>query len=257
MLPAQRRRQILADIEIHGGSTIIELSQKYKVSEMTVRRDLQTLEEEGLLKRTHGGAIRSATPTVEPRYASKQKLNAVQKISIARYAAEKLVDDGDVIILEGGTTVTTMARYLAGKENLTVVTNGLYTTNELQYLLPHASVICTGGILREVSSTFVGPVTERYFQEFHANKLFLSTTGLTLETGYTDPSMLETQVKKAMISSVNQVIMLLDSSKFGLKSLVTVLPADGAHTLVTDEAAPEARLQALRDLGVDVHVTPT
>jgi DeoR/GlpR family transcriptional regulator of sugar metabolism len=256
MLPAQRQQQILEEIRKNGVGSIAELSQLYAVSEMTIRRDLMILEEEGHIKRTHGGALLLNTPTVEPRYAAKQKLHASHKESLARYAAHKLVADGDVIILEGGTTVTAMAPYLANVQNLTVVTNGLYTTHELMPLLPQVTVICTGGILREVSATFVGPVAEQFFREFHANKLFLSATGLTLDAGFTDPSMLETQIKKAMIVSAEQVIMLLDSNKFGVKSFTTVLQAGEPDLLVTDPGAPEDVLALLRVKGVEVHLVP-
>lgn len=254
MLSAQRRRSILEDLEHNGTRTIRELSEKYSVSEMTIRRDLQLLEGEGHIQRTHGGALRAGSSGVEPRYTAKQRQHAAQKGRIARYAAEQLVADGDVIVLEGGTTVTAMARYLTGKQYLTAVTNGLYTANELRHLLPNATVICTGGILRDVSFTFVGPLPERFFSEFYANKLFLSATGLTLEAGFTDPNMLETQARKAMISSARQVIMLLDSSKFGVQSLTTVLPATGPHILVTDDGAPPEMVHALQRGGVDVRV---
>lgn len=254
MLPAQRQQQILEDIKKNGAGFIAELSQKYAVSEMTIRRDLMVLEEDGHIKRTHGGALLVNASSVEPRYAAKQKLHAFSKESLAQYAAEKLVEAGNIIILEGGTTVTAMAQYLTHVQNLTVVTNGLYTTNALQPLVPQSTVICTGGILREVSATFVGPVAEQFFREFHANKLFLSATGLTLDAGFTDPSMLETQIKKAMIASADRVIMLLDSNKFGVKSLTTVLQAGRINVLVTDADAPEDVLQALRLKGVEVHI---
>ena len=256
MLPAQRQQRILEDIEKNGVGSITELSQKYAVSEMTIRRDLLVLEEGGRIKRTHGGALLLNSTSAEPRYAAKQKLHASSKESLARYAAETLVEDRDIIILEGGTTVTAMAKYLSHVRDLTVVTHGLYTTNELLHLLPQVTVICTGGILREVSATFAGPVAEQFFHEFHANKLFLSATGLTLEAGFTDPSMLETQIKKAMIASADQVIMLLDSNKFGVKSLTTVLQAGQINILVTDAGAPTDVLQALRAPGVEVHLVP-
>ena len=256
MLPAQRQQQILEDIEKNGVGSIAELSQKYSVSEMTIRRDLLVLEGVGHIKRTYGGALLSNSLSAEPRYAAKQKLHASSKASLAQYAAEKLVKSGDIIILEGGTTITAMAQYLTNIQNLTVVTNGLYTTNELQSLAPGSTVICTGGILREVSATFVGPVAEQFFREFHANKLFLSATGLTFNAGFTDPSMLETQVKKAMKASADQVIMLLDSHKFGVKSLTTFLQADQINILVTDAAAPEDVLQTLRAKGVEIHIVP-
>lgn len=256
MLPAQRQQQILQDIEKNGVGSIAELSQKYAVSEMTIRRDLLILEEGGHIKRTHGGALLLNSSSVEPRYVSKQKLQASSKDRLAQYAADNLVGDSDIIILEGGTTVTAMAKYLANVRDLTVVTHGLYTTNELLHLLPQVTVICTGGILREVSATFSGPVAEQFFREFHANKLFLSATGLTLDAGFTDPSMLETQIKKAMIASADQVIMLLDSHKFGVKSLTTILQADQVNILLTDAGAPEDVLQTLRAKGVEIHIVP-
>jgi DeoR/GlpR family transcriptional regulator of sugar metabolism len=254
MLSAQRRRHIIEELESSSTCTISELSQKYSVSEMTIRRDLKLLEEQGQVQRTHGGAIRTGTSAIEPRYVAKQQLHAVQKARIARYAAEKLVADNDIIALEGGTTVTTMARYLSSKQYLTVVTNGLHTANELRHLLPNTTVICSGGILRDVSFTFVGPVAEGFFREFYVNTVFVSATGLTLESGFTAPNMLETQVRKAMVASARQVIVLLDSSKFGVQSLTVVLPADGPHILITDEGAPRHMVEALRRRGVDVRV---
>ncbi len=254
MIPAQRRRDILKLIAAQGSGTITELSQKYGVSEMTIRRDLKALDEEGRLKYTRGGAIHVGTVPAELHYTAKQQLNMPLKQRIARYAATYLVEDDDVIILEPGTTATAMVPYLADKEALTVVTNGLYTANELRSLLPKVTVICTGGILRDVSSTFVGPLAERFFREFYAQKLFLSGTYFTLEAGLTDPQMMDTQVKQAMVEAADCVIALIDSTKFGLKSLATVLGAYDMDVLVTDDGAPPDVLEQLRQRGVDVRV---
>jgi DeoR/GlpR family transcriptional regulator of sugar metabolism len=257
LLPPQRRQLILKDIYNLGAGLVTDLSEKYGVSEMTIRRDLMALEEEGYVQRTHGGAIRQpAPPDVHVLAREKRvKLFAAQKTAIAHYAATHLVADSDIVILEGGTTVTAMIPFLAEREDLTVVTNGLYATNELQrHLRPSSAVICAGGILRKESSTFVGPVAERFFREFHANKLFLSATGLTLPTGVTDPNMVETQVKRAMVASASKVFVLLDSSKFGVKSLMTVALLDEVSLLITDDRAPGETLQALGAQGVNVHV---
>jgi DeoR/GlpR family transcriptional regulator of sugar metabolism len=254
MLAAVRQQRIFEDIERLGVSAISDLSQKYAVSEMTIRRDLRVLEEENRIRRTHGGAMRVTESAIEPRYMAKQALHATQKVDIARYAAENFVRNNDIIILEGGTTVTAMVQFLRGAENLTVVTNGLYTSCELQPLLPQATVICTGGILREVSATFVGPIAERFFKELHSNKLFLSTTGFTQDAGFTDPNMLETQVKKAMVTCADQVIMLMDSTKFNIKSLTTVLRAEELDLLITDSGAPTWVRAELEAKGVEVHI---
>lgn len=254
MLPAQRLQKILDDLATHGSSTIAELSARYSVSEMTIRRDLKTLEDQGYIDRTHGGAIYRRVTQIEPHYASKQQLNRAQKVKLARYAATELVSDHDIIILEGGTTVTAMAPFLSAHRNLTIMTNGLYTTNELCHLLATNTIITSGGILRDVSYTFVGPSVENLFREFHAQKVFLSATGWTAETGYTDPSILEIQVKKAMIMAADQVIMLLDSSKFGVKSLTTLLGAFDADMVITDEGVPPEVEEQMRNNQVDLRI---
>jgi DeoR/GlpR family transcriptional regulator of sugar metabolism len=260
MLPPQRRQQILEDIAHLGVGLVPVLSEKYGVSEMTIRRDLKALEEDGHVKRTHGGAMRRMAKVPEGRIIARenrQKLYAPQKAAIACYAAQALITDGDILILEGGTTVTGVVPYLTERHDLTIVTNGLDTTNQLHHLMhPSTTIICAGGILRPEASTFVGPVAERFFQEFHANRVFLSATGLTLRTGVTDPSMLETQVKRAMLASASEVVMLLDSSKFGVKSLMTVMDLDQINVLVTDEGCPEEMADGLRALGVDLRIAP-
>ena len=261
LLPPLRRQRILEEIAHAGVGLVPELSEKYGVSEMTIRRDLKALEEDGYVQRTHGGAIRRTVSLPEPRIVareSRQTLYAQQKRAIARYAASTCVSDADILILEGGTTATAMVPYLVDYLDLTVVTNGLDTTNELHRLMhPGTTIICAGGILRPEASTFVGPVAERFFREFHANRVFLSATGLTLRAGVTDPSMLETEVKRAMFSSASEVVMLLDSSKFGVKSLMTVLDLEQIDILVTDENCPEEMAEGLRERDVDLRIAPT
>ena len=254
--PQERQQHIIKDIDGLDDNIIPRLSQKYGVSEMTIRRDLKVLEETGLIKRTYGGAVRWPEPPLLVR-DKRQTMAQAQKVRIARYAAEHLVQHGDIIILEGGTTAATMATYLADKDDLTVVTNGMATAEELRRNLSlSATIIATGGILRPESSTCVGPVAERFFREFHANRLFLSATGLTLQEGITDPKMLETQVKRAMIASASEVIMLMDSTKFGIRSLMKVIDWPEIRMLITDNNAPEEMVTGLRAKGVKIVIAP-
>jgi DeoR/GlpR family transcriptional regulator of sugar metabolism len=259
--PFERRQQIFKDIDLIEDNIIPRLSRKYGVSEMTIRRDLKALEETGLIKRTYGGAVRWPHPPGEPALLAReerQTLASTQKLRIARYAAEHFVARKDIIILEGGTTATAMAPFLADKDDLTVVTNGLATAEELRRYLPlSATIICTGGILRPESATFVGSPAERFFREFNANRLFLSASGITLDDGITDPRMLEIQVKRAMIASAKEVIMLIDSSKFGTRSLMKVLDFSEFRLLITDAEAPVPMLDGLRALGTDVIIAPS
>jgi DeoR/GlpR family transcriptional regulator of sugar metabolism len=259
--PVERRQQIIKDIDTLDDNIIPRLSRKYGVSEMTIRRDLKVLEETGLIKRTYGGAVRWPPPGADATLVARDKrqtLAAAQKQQIARYASEHLVANGDIIIMEGGTTATRMAAYLGDMDDLTVVTNGLAAAEELRRHLPlSATIITAGGILRPESSTSVGPVTERFFREFHAHRLFLSATGLTLEEGITDPRMLEIQVKRAMIASAQEVVLLMDSTKFGVRSLMKILDFSEVRILVTDDGAPESFLAELRERGVEVVVAPS
>jgi DeoR/GlpR family transcriptional regulator of sugar metabolism len=256
--PPERRQQIIKDIDTLDDNVIAKLSQKYGVSEMTIRRDLKVLEDTGLIKRTYGGAVRWPLAAGEPALLARDKrqiLAAQQKTRIARYAATHLVEDGDVIILEGGTTATAMVPYLADRDDLTVLTNGLATAEELRRHMPlSATILNSGGILRPESSTHVGPVAERLFREFHANRLFLSATGLTLREGITDPKMLEIQVKRAMVASAQEVIVLMDSTKFGVRSMMKVLDFHEIRLLITDDGAPEELLDGLRAQRVEVVV---
>jgi len=259
MIPAQRRRDILQVIGSQGSSSISDLSTRYGVSEMTIRRDLKTLEDEGHVKMTHGGAIYappagSITPQAEPTYAAKKTAYTLQKERIAQYAAQHFVADNDIIALEAGTTVGAMVPFLVGKRNLTVVTNGLRTTNLLQAHLSDANIICTGGILRSLSSTFVGPTAEQFFHDNHIRKVFLSGIGFTLDAGLTDPQMIDTQVKKAMMVATEQIIVIIDSSKFGVKSFTQVIAAHAIPILVTDEQSPLSMLDELSEAGVKVHI---
>ena len=258
--PLERRQRILKDIDLLDDNMIPRLSQKYGVSEMTIRRDLQALEEIGVIRRTYGGAVRwpqsIGAPTVLAR-EKRQMMATAQKAAIAHYAVSELVHDGDSIVLEGSTTVTGMVPHLSDRQDLTVVTNSLYTAEELRRRMhPSATLLCAGGIIRPESSTFVGPVAERFFRELHVKRLFLSATGLTLHGGITDPQMLETQVKRAMIESAGGVIVMIDSTKFGARSLTRVLDFSEITLLITDEGAPAEILQVLREQGVQVVVVP-
>lgn len=250
----------MEEIRRTGAGSVSTLSVKFDVSETTIRRDLRLLEKEGQVERTHGGAISQRGDFDGPTIIAREKrksIRASQKARMARYIASEFIDDGDNIALEGGTTANAIVPLLRDKADLTVVTNGLAVTNDLHTALRHnsdATILCCGGILRGVSSTFVGPVAEQFFRGFHVSKLFLSATGLTLEAGVTDPSMLETQVKRAMIAAAGKVIMVMDSSKFGVKSLLTVVSVEEIDILVTDEGISEELREGLAKRGVDVRV---
>lgn len=254
MIPVQRLTSILEDIKSNRAISVSDLSLKYDVSEMTIRRDLKQLEDQGLITRTHGGAVPNNRALDELQFVQKQGIHEAEKRQIARYAVTQFVSEGDIIIMEGGTTVTGMVAHMESYRNLTVMTNSLFTLFELQKIATGNTIISTGGVLREVSNTLVGPIAEKHFSEHHATKVFLSSTGWTEATGFTDPNMLEIQVKKTMIKSARSIIMLLDSSKFGLVSLTSFLDAYAPDVIITDRGIPDDIRSAFLKHQVDVHI---
>lgn len=254
MLAAQRIQNILVDIKSNNIRSVNELSRKYDVSEMTVRRDLKQLEEQGFVTRTHGGAIPNKHMSEELRFVQKEGFHESEKSLIARYAVTHFVNDNDIISMEGGTTVAGMVKHMPDCRNVTVMTNGLHTLLALQRIASGNTIISTGGMLRELSNTLVGPVAEDHFKEFNAARVFLSATGWTAGNGFTDPNMLEVQVKKAMIKSAKEVILLFDSSKFGTVSLTRILDTTAVDVLIVDKNIPDEIHDRLSSENIEIHI---
>lgn len=254
MLIDERRKKIVEYVMTEETISARALAERLNVSEMTIWRDLQELEQKGLIRRIRGGVSKEQlSPTREPQFDTKQRLYTDQKRIIAKYAAEHMVNDGEIILLEGGTTVAGMVPYLTQK-NLTVLTNGFKTMMQALPFLNRMNMMICGGILRDVSYTLVGPQAEAFFTDFRAQKFFVSATGLTMEDSLTDPNPLEIQIKRAMRNSASRVILLLDSSKFGKRSLASIFPLKEINTLITDSGAPQEILDQLAANGVEIHI---
>lgn len=254
MMQEERLRQIRKWVEQENSIQIGELQERLRVSAMTIWRDLRHLEEQGVIRRVRGGAVRIRADAEEPLFEIKENVYNKQKDVIAQYAAGHFITDSEIIILEGGTTVAHMVPFLL-QPNLTVITNGLNTLARAELLLRQSSVICCGGLLRDRSHTFVGPQAEDFFAGIRAHTLFLCGTGITLEDGLTDPSQLEIQVKRAMHRSAERTILLMDSSKFGVRSLTQIIPLAEIDILVTDPGAPRDILEELSAQGLEIHLT--
>lgn len=257
MLPLQRKQALLDLLSQRGAATMKELSDHFGVSEMTIRRDLNALEQESCVQRSHGGVIyRGILPSVEePDAAFKHASNSDVKDRLAAYSVERFVQDGNVYILENGTTVSRMAKLLGVYNELTLLTNGLDTLSLFRPLITdRRSIICCGGMLREVSGTFIGPLAEQFFASYHADTVFISALGYTHENGFTDPNLLDTQVKKAMIGAAKKVVMLLDSSKIGNRYFATVVNLSDIDVFVTDQGIKEADREWIENCGIELHI---
>ena len=254
LISSQRRSKILDMVQERGTLSVDELVSTLEVSPMTIWRDLIALDHAGKVRRVRGGVARiEKESTNEPFYKNKRVVNKDKKKMIARFAAKHFVEDDDIIFIEAGTTAGAMAEFLT-QSNLTIMTNGLGNLNDLSNYVPDISLISCGGMLRDVAYTFVGPQAEDFFRGVRARTLFLSATGLAFPEGITDPNPLEIQVKRAMAKSAGRIVLLLDSSKFGLRSLTPVIALDQVHALVTDKGAPPEDLENLRSMGIEVYV---
>ncbi|RKP48954.1 DeoR/GlpR transcriptional regulator [Cohnella endophytica] len=257
MLPLQRKQMLLNYLAQRGAATMKELSDHFGVSEMTVRRDLREMEQENRVRRSHGGAVYlGALPAPEePEASVKQSRNRDIKQRLAAYAAETFVRERDVIILENGTTVSRMAESLGAYTELTVLTNGVNTMNLFRPLITdRRSMISGGGMLREASGTFVGPLAEQFFASYHADTLFISALGFTAEDGFTDPNLMDTQVKKAMIQASEKVVMILDASKIGSRYFTKVANLSDIDIFVTDSGIRDADRALIESSGAELHV---
>jgi DeoR family transcriptional regulator, fructose operon transcriptional repressor len=221
MLPAERHRHILALLDDQISVRISHLKERLGVNEMMLWRDLKRLEEQGLIKRIRGGAMR-ADVGKEPCFSAKLESARAAKERLAAYAAHHFVADGDILALESGTTVTNMVHQLSNR-NLTILTNGLPVLNAVRSHTPAIAAYCSGGLLRDESGTFVGKESITFFSRRKVNTFFMSASGLEPTLGISDPNPQEIEVKHAMARSADRVILLIDSSKFGKASLMQAL----------------------------------
>lgn len=233
MLPEQRRRRILEYLEDHGAADVPGLVRELDVSSATVRRDLQLLEQRGHVTRTHGGAVLNRISTAfEPLYRDKTQERWTEKKAIGALAAE-LVNDGEVVVLDSGSTTLALARELKAKRGLTIITTDLHIALELSDV-PRFEVIIVGGIVRPGLFSVVGPDAERALGDLHANRAFLGADAIDLAAGVTNASMAEVAVKRHVIASAARPVLLADHSKFDKVSLVRIADLAAFDQVITD-----------------------
>lgn len=255
MVAEARRLQIIDTIShaSNGVVSVVDLSQELGVSEMTIRRDLDWLEERAIVRRVHGGAVAYQATIIEKPFDDRLLESNPQKKTIG-WTAAQLVNDGDRIILDAGTTTQQVARNLTCKNNLTVITNNLPVAMELSHC-PNIKTIVLGGELKHKELCTIGGLLKEVLASFSADKYFLSATGFTVKTGITDPDLQEVEVKQAMARVANEVILVVDSSKFGVTALMKIAPLGAIHKIVTDDAISSEAISAIEEVGVDV-ITP-
>jgi DeoR family transcriptional regulator, aga operon transcriptional repressor len=249
MLSEERRNKIQEILNQHNRILVTEMSALLATSSVTIRKDLAILEKRGLLKRVHGGAMLTNPSIIDLALTEKERLHAKQKDRIAR-AAEQLIRDGEVIILDSGSTTTAIARRLKSKKGITIITNAVNIAWELA--AGENEVILIGGTVRRKSFSLVGPISEEAIARLAAGKLFLGVDGIHFDCGFTTPNLLEANINRLMLKSAAEIIVVADSSKFGKKSMGVIADISAAHKIITDDRIAEKDLQRLRSLGIDV-----
>lgn len=253
MLAEERRFRICEILSGQRSVSASELQQILGVTSATIRRDLATLEHQGLLVRSHGGAVsKSSSTNFQPSYDALGRANREEKRWIAAEAAN-LILDGDTIFLEGSTTVYELASKLQNHNRLTVVTNSPPIVCQLQHF-PNITVMSTGGELRRDIFYLSGLWAQRSLSEIRVDKAVLGVSAIDPAYGISTASQAEAQIKKMVVKCARVRIALADHSKFGNQGFAYVGPSSDVQVLITDFATKPAHLQALKELGVQTIV---
>jgi DeoR family transcriptional regulator of aga operon len=250
LIPAQRHEMIREYAETHQIIRSADLSELLDVSEATVRRDLEWLEGQGILERTHGGAILSQQVRAEPEYSSNVLTHAAEKRRIGA-AAAALVDEGDIIFVNSGTTTTQIIRHLDPAKRVTVVTNNVSAALEMQE--SNVRMVLLGGALRPRSNSIVGQYALDTLRHIYANKAFFGVDGISIKYGCTVVVQGEGEIIRRMIERTHGLVTVAaDSSKWGAVSSYEVASIDQIHCLVTDDGLDQTDREALGAHSVNV-----
>jgi len=234
MMTEERREKIKKMLFESGRVLVREVSRDLNISEVTIRKDLEALEQRGVLSRVHGGAIITESLVSDKALTEKAHLYADEKERIARRAAS-MIKKGDVVVLDSGSTTTQIARQIKMLSDVTVITNAVNIATELAS--SQLSVILTGGNLREKSFSLVGPLAEDSLRHFTANKFFLAVDGIHPEFGLTTPNLQEVRVNQLMMKMSMEIILVADHSKFGRRSMGVISKVGAVDKVITDDKA--------------------
>jgi DeoR/GlpR family transcriptional regulator of sugar metabolism len=254
VIQVERLNEVSAIVQKEGKITIDEICNRFNISEMTARRDLQELARAGIVRRVHGGAVSAFGRSFEPPYQSRSQSKIQLKRAVGQKAAG-LVADGDSIALDVGTTTLEIARALKDRHNLTIVTASLPIAYELvsdQSIGTDIRLILTGGIVRPGELSMIGHIAEQTYNEIHVDKAFIGIGGLSLQDGLTEYNLEDSLVKRSLIRTARQIIVVADASKFGRTTFASVCPLSAVDTIVTDSSVSKGVVQALRQEGIQV-----
>ena len=251
----ERQEHIARIVEEHGRARVSDLAGLFKVSAVTIRKDLVVLESGRRLVRTHGGAITIDRSRPELSFEIRERLQVNEKSRIGA-AAAALVHDGESIVMDASTTSLAMARHLKARQDwsqVTVITNGLRLASELAGH-PGITVLMLGGRVRWEALSVVGQLGDGLFSRINVQKAFLGAAGFTLEAGLSDATDEEAQMKRSMVAAAREVIAIVDHTKWERTAFATFCPTDKVSVVLTDDRAPDPFVQSLTFRGVQVQL---
>lgn len=247
----ERHEQILQCLKRTHRMKVQEMVRLFHVSDMTIRRDLEALEQQGLLRRIHGGAELVTARSIEPAVSTRLQIHKQEKEAIVREAL-RFIEGDETVLLDAGSTTYLLSQQLPVDSDLKVVTNSLDIAGETMHR--GINTIMLGGVLLPSTSSGVGLLTQESLRQLSMEKSFIGTSGLTLENGFSNDNLFEVEVKKQMIYVSREVTVLADSSKWGRKALGVFAALEDVARVITDWNAPESMVQTLRELGIEVIV---
>lgn len=246
----ERGKKILGLLKSSNVVSVAELSKETGVSIITVRRDLNELAEKNLITRTYGGAVLTKFNGVEPPVITRSQLYAMEKAQIGKAAAE-LVNEGDTVFLSGGTTTEEVAKNLRFRNNLTVITSAINIVNVFVNF-PNINVIVPGGTLIHDHLTLVGHIAKKALTYLRADLAIMGVSAIDVDEGITSETLIDAETDQAIIDFAPEVIVVADSSKFGLRKSAVVASIDQIQHVVTDKGISLSEVKAMQSKGVKV-----
>jgi len=245
----ERQDEILKILSTIGTISVNKLVDLLKVSGVTIRQDLNLLEEEGFVKRVHGGVVLKNSDDISRRLT----INYEQKLKIARRAS-KFVESGDTILIESGSTNTILAKEISMLENITVITLNIVIAREFRKN-ENNSVILLGGNYQKESESLIGPLIKTCLEHVNFKKAFIGVDGFSIDTGFTSKDIMRAEVSSEIAKKAEMVFILTDSSKFGKRELIKLFDIDNVDYVITDDGIPTKEKEYLINKGIKLIIS--
>jgi len=246
----ERRQEILKFIVQQGRASVTELGERFDVSDVTIRADLQALADSALIVRTHGGAIPSVNSIYELSLNRRRQQHQAEKQRIGLIASQ-MITDGEAVFLDSSSTALMITPYIKQRRDLTVVTNSLVIAQEM-LSAPNIAVVMPGGTLHPDTVSLSDPLGLSLLERYNIARGFFGAYGLSLSVGLTDVTATEAAVKRPLVAMCRQVVVLLDGTKWGREGVASYADLSDVDVVITDVGAPSDMVQAVKTLGIQV-----